>query len=62
MLLSEIGDKEIIDISKGSTAGFGMRKCFLTRLQALSTLFPCLIFREAKVVTKKICSFPGVRL
>ena len=58
MLLSEIGDKEIIDISKGSMHG----RLWDAEMLFDEALFPCLIFREAKVVTKKICSFPGVRL
>ena len=63
MLLSEIGDKEIIDLSKGSILAIQMRSILVHDEELAGfTLFPYRIFRGAKVATKKICSFHGVRL
>ena len=62
MLLSEIGDKEIVDISKGSMHG---------RLWDAEILFdektgkihsPSRIFKVRTQDSKKICSFRGHRL
>ena len=63
MLLSEIGDKEIVDISKGSMHGrLWDAEILFDEKQEKFIRCPSRIFKVRTQDSKKICSFRGHRL